>query len=490
MGSELDYLPAICSSMASNFGDEIAFKRVSDLEADKKLFVEDGNHGEYRPLPHEFVDDGIPFVRPPNLVNGRIDLGECQTINQTAFERVRKGKGKGGDVVLTHNATVGRVAITKESDPDFVTNPQTTVWRTLDKGLIDGKFLYYFMRSRGFQEQLRAHTGRNATFDYVSLTKQRSMFVPILEIGYQKSIAHILGTLDDKIELNRRMNVTLESMARALFKSWFVDFDPVIDNALAAGNPIPEPLIQRAQTRRDLGTKRKPLPKNIQKLFPDAFVFDDVLGWVPERWECGQLQLHVDVLNGYAFKSRDYSSHGIFVLRTKNFNSAGVVEFLADDVHLPESFLEDYERYLCEPFDYHLIMVGASVGNRGLIQPHQLPAFRNQNMWCFRPSVDSFVSRVFVKYMLDSLIVEKIGLASGSARAFFRKGDFQNHLIGIGGKEIQNAFEELAFPLLKRSCDGNAASESLAKLRDTLLPKLLSGELRIPDAEKLVANSL
>jgi type I restriction enzyme S subunit len=101
-----------------------------------------------------------------------------------------------------------------------------------------------------------------------------SLPVSVPPMREQKSIAHILGTLDDKIELNRRMNETLESMARALFKSWFVDFDPVIDNALAAGNPIPEPLIQRAQTRRDLGTKRKPLPKNIQKLFPHAFVFD------------------------------------------------------------------------------------------------------------------------------------------------------------------------------------------------------------------------
>ncbi|WXG55240.1 MAG: hypothetical protein RNU03_00875 [Candidatus Sedimenticola sp. (ex Thyasira tokunagai)] len=78
-------------------------------------------------------------------------------------------------------------------------------------------------------------------------------------------MAHILGTLDDKIEFNRQMNATLESMAQALFKSWFVDFDPVIDNALAAGNPIPEPLHARSEVRKTLGDQRKPLPEAIQK---------------------------------------------------------------------------------------------------------------------------------------------------------------------------------------------------------------------------------
>ena len=158
-------------NISKNFGDNVKFKVVSDLEQQGMLFVEDGNHGEYRPLPDEFVENGIPFVRPPNLIDGRIDLNACQKINDVAFRRVRKGIGRGGDVVLTHNATIGRVAKTRDSDPTFVTNPQTTVWRALDRDVIDPYYLYYFMRSSGFQEQLEAHKGRNATFDYVSLTK-------------------------------------------------------------------------------------------------------------------------------------------------------------------------------------------------------------------------------------------------------------------------------------------------------------------------------
>ncbi len=101
----------------------------------------------------------------------------------------------------------------------------------------------------------------------------------------QKAIAHVLGTLDDRIELNRQMNETLESMAQALFKSWFVDFDPVIDNALAGGKEIPEALKQKAQARAALGDKRRPLPEEIRTLFPDEFTYSDELGWIPKGWE-------------------------------------------------------------------------------------------------------------------------------------------------------------------------------------------------------------
>ena len=114
----------------------------------------------------------------------------------------------------------------------------------------------------------------------------------------QKAIAHILGTLDDKIELNRRMNATLEGMAQALFKSWFVDFDPVIDNALAAGNPIPDELAPRAEVRKKAlangttqqGSVDHPTLSDPKSLFPAAFQFTEELGWIPEGWEESSLE--------------------------------------------------------------------------------------------------------------------------------------------------------------------------------------------------------
>ncbi|MCI5167642.1 MAG: restriction endonuclease subunit S [Candidatus Electrothrix sp. GM3_4] len=113
----------------------------------------------------------------------------------------------------------------------------------------------------------------------------RFLLIPFPPKAEQKIIVSIVKILDDKIELNRQMNTTLEAMAQALFKSWFVDFDPVIDKALAAGNPIPEPLHKRAEARRALGDKRKPLPADIAQHFSDRFRYSESLGWIPTEWD-------------------------------------------------------------------------------------------------------------------------------------------------------------------------------------------------------------
>ena len=121
-----------------------------------------------------------------------------------------------------------------------------------------------------------------------------------------------------------------------------------------------------------------------------------------EGWKVDVLSSEIDVLNGFAFKSEDYAADGIFVLRTRNFFN-GIVEPTISDVFLPSEFLESHERYICEPFDYHLVMVGASVGDRGMIFPELLPALRNQNMWCFRPKIGSSISKPQTKLLLDRL---------------------------------------------------------------------------------------
>ncbi len=195
-----------------------------------------------------------------------------------------------------------------------------------------------------------------------------------------------------------------------------------------------------------------------------------------------KLSSEIDILNGFAFKSKDYCKDGIFILRTKNFNSGSIAERLPDDVFLPEEFLLSHEKYLVEPFDYHLIMVGASVGNRGLVFPHLLPSLRNQNMWCFRAKAKAHTSQAFVKYLLDFLVSKLTGLASGSAREFFRKGDFGNQMICIGNEAIQSAFSKQVTPLLNSMASLEEQSQTLTQLRDSLLPKLLSGEISVDAA--------
>jgi type I restriction enzyme S subunit len=236
---------------------------VAQLQDAGSLLVEDGNHGEYRPLPHEFSALGVSFIRATDLGVGYVQFGSASRINDAARARIRKGIGAGGDVILSHKGTVGKIAFAPMDCEPFVCSPQTTFWRSLDQGAIDRRYLYYYLCSDDFRRQLDARKGETDMADYVSLTAQRELKVSLPPIDEQRSIGCILGALDDKIELNRRMNQTLESMARAIFRSWFVDFDPVV--AKAAG-------------RQPLG-----MSADAATLFTGEFC-ESELGAIPKGW--------------------------------------------------------------------------------------------------------------------------------------------------------------------------------------------------------------
>jgi type I restriction enzyme S subunit len=259
-------------------------EKVIDLQRAGILLVEDGNHGEYRPRPDEFVDQGVAFIRAANINDGQVLFNSASKISKIARERITKGIGSPGDVLLSHKGTVGKLALVPEDAPPFVCSPQTTFWRTLNSDVLDRRYLYSFMRSPLFRAQLGTRASETDMAPYVSLTSQRALTVVIPPIGYQRTIAHILGNLDDKIELNRRMNETLEAMAQAIFKSWFVDFDPV---RAKMNGKLPESICRR------LG-----LTLELLDLFHDRFQ-DSELGEIPEGRRVGALEDMVILQRGF-----------------------------------------------------------------------------------------------------------------------------------------------------------------------------------------------
>lgn len=205
---------------------------VAELQAEGILLVEDGNHGECRPRPDEFVPAGVAFIRAADMDAGRVDFDAASHINDRARRRITKGIGAPGDVLLSHKGTVGKVAIVPGDAPPFVCSPQTTFWRTLRPEVLDRGYLYAYLRSRPFHDQLAARAGETDMAPYVSLTSQRGLAVMVPPIGRQRRIAGILGALDDKIELNHRLAERLDGAARAIFHGWF------IANPAAAAWPV------------------------------------------------------------------------------------------------------------------------------------------------------------------------------------------------------------------------------------------------------------
>ncbi len=161
-----------------------------------------------------------------------------------------------------------------------------------------------------------------STFPNVSSEQLAGIWWPPLPEQEQRAIAHILGTLDDKIELNRRMNETLEAMARALFKSWFVDFDPTRAKA----------------ERRDPG-----LPKPLADLFPDAFE-DSELGEIPKGWAVGTVGEVTEVQGGFAFKSKDFVDCGFPVVKIKNIKEDRTVD-VYDVEYVPAELASQFQDF-------------------------------------------------------------------------------------------------------------------------------------------------
>lgn len=244
------------------------------------------NRGKTCPID----EDGLPLIATNCVKNDTLHpvFEKVRYVNQETYDTWFRGHPEPGDMIFVCKGAPGNVCWTP--DPVNFCIAQDMVAIRANRDIVDPKFLFAFLRSSKTQaEILNMHVGTMIPHFKKGDFKNLYFDIPV-DKSVQKAIGEIYFSFSEKIELNRQMNATLESMAQALFKSWFVDFDPVIDNARAAGNPIPESLHARAETRKALGDKRKPLPEAIQKQFPSRFVFSEEMGWIPEGWEVALLE--------------------------------------------------------------------------------------------------------------------------------------------------------------------------------------------------------
>ena len=202
--------------------------KVENLIKEKVLVIGDG----YRAKNSELSNDGLPFARAGNINQGFLfDGAEC--LDNSNLAKAKEKISRNGDVVFTSKGTVGRFAFVKETTKKFVYSPQLCYWRVLSPEVIEPRFLYFWMHGQEFSQQSNGVKGLTDMADYVSLNNQRRFEITIPPIEEQRRIAEILSALDEKIELNLEMNRTLEKIAQATFKHWFVDFQfPGFDGEL------------------------------------------------------------------------------------------------------------------------------------------------------------------------------------------------------------------------------------------------------------------
>ena len=298
-------------------------------------------------------------------------------------------------------------------------------------------FLYYLLRYSIKDIQSNTH---GSVFDTITRETFNVLDVSLPSLSEQKAIADVLSCLDDKIELNDRINKTLEEIAQAIFKSWFVDFEP----------------------------------------FQDGGFEDSELGRIPKGWRIVELLEISTVQNGYAFKSTDYQENGCNMIRTTNIGSDGFVDNI-DLVNLPFTFLMDtkYKNFRFSNLDTVLVMVGANVGKIGIITEKNIPALQNQNMWRFRPTHEG-ISTIYIHYYAR-LINERVrNWSSGSARDFYRKDSFQKVKCIYPTDDVMDNFQKTTQGIYNKISLNLIENEALTTIRNILLPKLMSGEIRVP----------
>jgi type I restriction enzyme S subunit len=178
---------------------------VADLIERGLLVVNDG----YRAKNSELADHGLPFARGGNIAGG-FDFEDADRFPEESLYRVGEKVSEPGDVVFTSKGTVGRFAFVVEDTPRFVYSPQLCFWRSLDHSVIYPRWLFYWMHGGEFFGQYSGVKGQTDMADYVSLSDQRRMLITLPPIEEQRRIAEILGTLDDKINLNHRTNRAVE----------------------------------------------------------------------------------------------------------------------------------------------------------------------------------------------------------------------------------------------------------------------------------------
>ncbi len=429
---------------------DIAPTPIAELIDNGVLAINDG----YRAKNSELSPQGIPFARAQNINNGFHFAGaDCFPEQDLAKVGIKISQAE--DVVFTSKGTVGRFAFVRHDTPRFVYAPQLCFWRVLNRDCLDPRWLYYWMHSREFFVQFSGVAGQTDMAEYVSLRDQRRMYITIPPLEQQRAIACILGALDDKIELNRRMNQTLEAIARAIFKSWFVDFDPV--HAKAQGrNPN--------------------LPKDVADLFPDSFENSE-LGEIPKGWRIGKIS-DIANINALTLGRRDHLDVIDYI---------EISEVMHGEVGIISRYLRGEEpsraRRRLSHGDTVLSTVRPDRGAYFLALNPSKSLIASTGFAALTPK-DGNWAFLHIATTRPEFGQELGRLADGGAYPAIRPEVVGSRDIVLpDNSQLIATFDKNTQPLFLRAEVNRNESRALAAIRDALLPKLISGELRLPKME-------
>lgn len=517
---------------------------IDELKAPTKSAIAMGPFGS-RIKAENFVDTGVPILKGGNLHKAFITEDKLDYLTVSKAEELKTSQAIRRDLVITHRGTIGQVSIIPDNslhDKYIVSQSQLKV--TLNQDLVNPYYVNYFFRSRLGQHRLLANSSQVGVPAIAKAsTSVKSILVPCPDLKEQNKIVEVLSSLDNKIELNQQTNQTLEKMAQALFKSWFVDFDPVFDNLLASVDfklenletSLPDELIQKAQRRlaalnslhnaaeckaslsalahelQALSQTKAPTPAAVQvsekaaetpvkanvsanrKIltqhanthahFPNEFEHNEQLGWIPKGWVSNYLDELVEIASSKRVFAKDYVESGVPFYRGKEITELSLGRKVNTEIFISEDKYQELKLKAGAPkFGDILITSVGTIGNAYLVNKDDKFYFKDGNLTWIKGYKKTKTPHYLIEWLKSSRGKESIeNIKIGTTQQAITIKSLNKIKILAPTTKVSELFESYCSSSYLKVVANNNQSHNLASTRDTLLPKLISGELHIPD---------
>lgn len=399
--------------------------------------------------------DGPRFLRITDIVSGHVDWN---TVPYVALEsaQIEKYRLRDGDIVLARTgASTGASAYVK-SPPDAVFASYLVRLRASPD--FDARFLAYYLKSPRFYTYMSGVLGdKSAQPNASASTMGAAPLRAPIDLGEQRAIADILGALDDKIELNRRMNETLDAMTRTLFRSWFVDFEPV---------------------RAKMEGRDTRLPESIANLFPTDLVRvgrQDTA--IPIGWSAVPLNEIAEFLNGLALQKYPMvdAENSLPVIKIAELRNGVTAKTTRASNAVPA-------KYVIKDGDFLFSWSGSLMakfwtGGPGALNQHLFKVTSSDYpRWFFAQSVQHHLPTF-----------QKVAAGKATTMGHIQRHHLAEAMTVCPPADVLRELDTIMSSLLRRSITTQVESRMIARIRDELLPKLISGELRVSDTERIAA---
>ena len=389
-------------------------------------------------------NSGYPIIKIKNINPPAVDIEKCDYIDEEVIQNipnVDKYLLHSGDILIAMTgATAGKVGRFYSDGDNYFLNQRVGKVHIFENNLSNAEYIYQILSTKKFSRDVLALSSGSAQGN-ISGSQIETYKIPLPPIEIQNSIGNILSTLDKKIKLNKKRNQTLEEIAKLLFKSWFIDFDPV---------------------KAKIENHSTGLPDEISNFFPDSFIDSDI-GKIPSGWGVKKLGQIIELAYGKSLRESERIEGSFSV-----FGSNGIVG--------------THKNYLVKGPG---IVVGRK-GNPGIVKWSDNNFFPIDTTFYVKP-ISDISEMTFLFFVLLNQKLSNLS-ADSAVPGLNRNIAYMNQQV-IPSSNVISLFEEQVRELFLRKKISNLESSSLQNLRDCLLPKLISGELNILDAEKMTAEA-